>query len=214
MKLKKRNGKIEIMFCLLIFVDLIIMITFSDYKFRKFVEISNSYEYAHIDDNYTSEKLSSLIQEYMPGSHRMYEHYDENFNLIYRYMFDNADGSDNAEEIDPSLDIRNYPNLIRFLNENDKGKTHYDTGKDEAQSVYFQWAEDKDGKRYCNIIYTNRYVLSNNGILYLDFCGYIAMFLIFSVVVILIQRNHADKVKFYNQLTQITQNSSIYDDVR
>lgn len=206
--MKKHNGKLEVMFCLLIFLDLAIMLIFSDNKYMKMVELSNQYEYATIIDENRANELTSLIKPYRPGKYKMYEHYDENLNLIYRYNFLDLDGEiGDFEEIDDDDHITAHKKLTNFLYENEEGRTHYKLQSDEEenlyQSVYFKWVEDANGKRYLNIIYTYRYILSNEGIFYLDICVYIAIALVFSVVVILIQRNHMDKIRFYSELTRI-----------
>lgn len=155
---KKKGGShgisIELVFAILIAVCIIAntvvyhtYIDIADNRYNNSIFIPEAYI------GRENKELEELIKEYHPDPTRMIEIYDTDFNLESRIIIDRDEYGEHDH-----YDIKDFPKLVAYLNDNDEGHTYYMNDKRTETDFYFTWyiTEGKDGNRQLVLIFMSR----------------------------------------------------------
>lgn len=86
--------------------------------------------YVDVDDPH----LEQLIKEYQPNPGKMIEIYDENYDLAFRIDF-----SDSEEDDMVYNNIKDFPELMEYFDENREGHTYFKSSENKETDLYFRW---------------------------------------------------------------------------
>lgn len=136
------------------------------------------------------EEFTEEIQNYLTGSYKMIELYDQDLELIFQIQF-----SDKYIEID---DIKQHTDLVNIIKNNKEGQTEI-TVDDMEQEVYFKWVTNNSGETRLLMVYSAIKIVK--GIWLFSFICWMVMILIFVLLIRLHSRSYQDRIDEYRKMT-------------
>ena len=139
------------------------------------------------DEDFTKE-----IVEYLPEPYKLIEVYNDKLELQFHVEFnDHHDAKKDS--------LSNYPNLISILKSHEEGQTTTKIG-DSEQDIYFKWLNSSGGKHLLMVYSSAEEV---KGLWLFTLICYIVIVLVFLLLISSKIRSYHEKVKEYNELTNI-----------
>lgn len=135
------------------------------------------------------EEFTEEIQNYLTGSYKMIELYDQDLELIFQIQF-----SDKYIEID---DIKQHTDLVNIIKNNKEGQTEI-TVDDMEQEVYFKWVTNNSGETRLLMVYSAIKIVK--GIWLFSFTCWMVMILIFVLLIRLHSRSYQDRIDEYRKM--------------
>lgn len=188
---KKMHPQIlEIILVILIAGCMIFLNLFTTTKLKEYEISSKSAVFVMDDVDFENEQeFAEEIMDYLPGSYKMIELYDEDLELLFQIQFN--------DEYIPKDDISNHPRIVALLTENEEGQTNLVMGKTE-QNVYFKWLTNSRGEKRLLIVYSSIQNVENLWIFSL--VCYLVIILVFVLLIRLHSNNYWDKINSYKRI--------------
>lgn len=137
------------------------------------------------------ERLADEIISYLPDTYKMFELYDDHYEMLLQIQFTN--------EYVAKDDITLYPNIIEILGSNDEGQTTVNISGME-QDVYFKWLRNTRGETRLLIVYSTVHVV--DGLWLFSLVSYLVIILVFILLFCVRFSVLRDKVGEYNKTTE------------
>jgi len=140
---------VNILIMLTIGISLLFLNQFTNSKLKE-LEISSK-EAMMLNDNLmlsNREELSKYLKNYRPEAYKRIEIYDDKFNSVFSIILDNSD---------PTMNIKDHPELMKQLQTLEEGQTTFEHNNYEA-NIYFKWNIDDNGK-LLYMIYSRRSII-------------------------------------------------------
>lgn len=147
-----------------------------------------------IDDQAIGEE----IVDYLPGSYKMIELYDENLDLLFQVQF-----SDPDEKFIGLGDIKTHQKLVDVLTNMNEGQTKVSIDGNE-EDVYFKWVDNSRGESRLLIVYNS--IKKVKGLWLFSLACYFVLVLVFILLIRMHSKSYSEKINQYRNITKTLRN--------
>lgn len=134
-------------------------------------------------------EFKKLITEFRPNIHRMVEVYNEDFELEFRFQF--------QESSITHQDLTQFPKLCDYFANHEAGNTHIDVNK-STTDIFFSWVTSDKGRELF-VMYVEHPV--DKAAWRIPVMCFSIVFLVFILVTIIMYRNTRNTLESYQRAT-------------